>query len=132
LEIPLRLNSKQAFLVSPAFLQTWVFHQAQEFNARKDSIVRLIFSKCKNFSIRLIFSKCKDFSIRLIFSKRKDFSIRLIFSKRKDFSICLIFSGCKYLYIISVFYFSAFLIKYAPIFDWRNYFWPLGLRLILQ
>jgi hypothetical protein len=75
LEIPLRLNSKQACLVSPAFLHTWVFHQAQEFNARKDSIVHLIFSKHKNFSIRLIFSKRKDFSIRLIFSKRKDFSI---------------------------------------------------------
>ncbi len=32
---------------------------------------------------------------------------------------------------ISVFYFSAFFIKYAPTFNWRNYFWPLGLRFIL-
>ncbi len=38
-------------------------------------------------------------------------------------SICTYFQ-----YFISL----HFLIKYAPIFDWRNYFWRLGLRLILQ
>ncbi len=97
LEIPPSLNSKQAacfssfasFSTNAGFLP-----RRGDFNARKDSIVRLIFSGRK------------DFSIRLIFSGRKDFSIHLIFSGRKDFSIRLIFSGCKYLYIFSVFYFS--------------------------
>jgi hypothetical protein len=64
------------------------------------------------------FNACKDFSIRLTFSTRKDFSIRLIFSGHKDFPVCLIFSGRKDLYKFPVFYFSAFFIKYAPIFNW--------------
>jgi hypothetical protein len=87
------------------FFRRGFFTRHGDFNARKDSIFRLIFCKRKDFSIRLIFSKHKDFSIRLIFSKHKDFSICLIFSKSKDFSIRLIITGCKYLYIFSVFIF---------------------------
>ncbi len=69
------------------FYKRGFFTRRGDFNARKDSIVRLIFSKRKDFSIRLIFSKSKGFSICLVFSKSTDFSIRLIFSKSKDFSI---------------------------------------------
>jgi hypothetical protein len=89
------------------------FTRCGDFNARKD------------FPIHLLFSSRKDFTIRLIISTRKDFTIRLIFSTRKDFT------GRKYLYIFPVFYFFFILIKYAPIFYWRNYFRPLGLRLII-
>jgi hypothetical protein len=81
-------------------------------------------------AIRLIFSGRKDFKIRLIFSGCKDFKIRLIFSGRKYFTIRLIFTGRKYLYIFFSVLFSAVFIKYAPIIDWRNYFRPLGFRLI--
>jgi hypothetical protein len=80
-----------------------------DFNACKDSIVRLIFSSRKDFTIRLIFSSRKDFNIRLIFSSRKDFTIRLILLAA---SICIYFQ-CLYFLII----FLAFFIKYAPIFN---------------
>ncbi len=76
--------------------ERWYFTRGGDFNARK------------------------DFTIHLIFTGRKDFIIRLIFTGRKDFIIRLIFTGRKHLYIFFsayIFnYFSAFFIKYAPIF----------------
>jgi hypothetical protein len=93
------------------------------------------FDRHRDFTIRLIFAGRKDFTIRQIFTGRKDFTIRLIFTGRKDFTIRLIFTGRKHLvYIFSAYifdYFSAFIVKYAPIFDWRNYFRPLGLELFI-
>jgi hypothetical protein len=91
---------------------------------------RLLFQLRQYFAGRGDFNASKDFPIRLIFSGRKDFPIRLIFSGRKDFPIRLIFLAASISTYFPAFYFSAFFIKYAPIFNWRNCFRPLGLRLI--
>jgi hypothetical protein len=108
LEIPPSLNSKRAACFSSS--------ASISLGAEISTPARIL--------LCLIFSGRKDFTIRLIFLGRKDFTIRLIFSNRKDFPIRLIFTGRMYLYIFPVFYFSAFFIKYAPIFDWRNCFRP--------
>jgi hypothetical protein len=71
------------------------------------------------------------FTRRGDFNAHKDSIVRLIFSESKDFLNPLGFLWLQiFVYIFSI-YFSAFVIEYAPVFNWRNCFWPLGLRLIL-
>jgi hypothetical protein len=74
------------FQFSQLFCKRWFFTRRGDFNARKDSIIRLIFSGREDFSFRLIFSGCKDFTSCGDFNACKDFSIPLIFTGRKDFS----------------------------------------------
>jgi hypothetical protein len=68
----LLFQTRLLFLFRQLLCKGGFFTRRGDFNARKDSIVRLIFSGCKDFTIRLIFSGHKDFTIRLIFSIRKD------------------------------------------------------------
>jgi hypothetical protein len=49
-----------------------------------------------------------------VFSKRKDFSIRLLFQQKQGFLNPPDFFWLQVFVHISVFYFSAFFIKYAP------------------
>ncbi len=154
LEIPPSLNSKRAanFFQSP-----WFFTRLGDFNARHDSIVGLFFCKaptfCKSacflwkrqyfpsppdfmksaniFQIRLIFWKAPIFLQSAWFSEKCQYS-----SNPPDFSksarnlwIRLIFVAAN-ICVYFQYLFFCILIKYAPIFYWRNCL-TLGLRLIL-
>jgi hypothetical protein len=131
-----------AFPVSLAFLQTRVFHQARGFQRPQGFYRPPDFQQTQGFLNPLDFQQTQGFLNPPNFLWPQGFLNPEGFSIRKDsqsgrilnpegFSIRKDFSIRKNLYIFSVFYFSAFLIEYAPIFYWRNYFWPLGLRLIL-
>jgi hypothetical protein len=53
---PKQLTGRLLFQFRQLFYKRGFFTRCGDFNARKDFIVRLIFSKSKDFSIRLIFS----------------------------------------------------------------------------
>ncbi len=121
LEIPPSLNSK---LAASFFQSRWFFTTHGDFNARKDSIVRLFFCKVPRFcKSTWFFEKRKDSvnppdflqsakisQIRLIFWKAQGFcKSTWLFEKRQDFSNPPDFFWLQiFVYIFSIYFLHSY------------------------